>query len=112
MSALHHIKDVRKLEGPAFFKIAYRLPAYEGAARHDLEGWLEDVSEAEQQERINAMPPLYEAGHVADMRDKEGRVREPQAERTLTAEELMAAGPAAPQLGELVPMFQVTKLED
>jgi hypothetical protein len=32
-SAIHRIRDVRTLTGPAFYKLAFRLAAYEGVIR-------------------------------------------------------------------------------
>ena len=116
MSALHRIQDIGELDGPTFFALAYRLPAYEGASRTDLEGWLEDAQEAERQAEEAKFPPRYiDSG---DMREKEGRVSatpvyEPQRvqreDRAATLDELVAAGPPMPQLGEIAPIFEVAR---
>lgn len=43
MSVFHRIDDITALDGPTFFRLAWRLPAYEGAMRlrvqeaHDAE---------------------------------------------------------------------------
>lgn len=37
MSALHRIDDITSLDGPRFFRLAWRLPAYEGAMRARLQ---------------------------------------------------------------------------
>jgi hypothetical protein len=33
---LHHIRDITVMRGPVFFRLAWRLPAYQGAVRAAL----------------------------------------------------------------------------
>jgi len=119
MSALHHIRDITELDGPTFFRIAYRLPAYEGAARVDLEGWLEEVQEQERQfieQRDNeGRPPRYIYDEEDMRREKEGRVNmsTPAGEdRAATLEELAQAGVAMPQIGQIAPIFEMPTVAD
>lgn len=118
MSALHHIRDILELDGPTFFRIAYRLPAYEGAARVDLEGWLEDLQELERQlieERDNeGRPPRYIYDEEDERRDKESRLNVPTSTegRAATLDELRVAGPPMPQIGEIAPIFEIPVVGD
>jgi hypothetical protein len=118
MSALHHIRDICELDGPTFFRIAYRLPAYEGAARVDLEGWLEEAQEQERQfieQRDNeGLPPRYIYDEADMMREKEGRLNVPMptADRAATLEELAQAGVAMPQIGQIAPVFEMPTVTD
>lgn len=41
-SAVHHIHDMTRLSGPAFFRLAFRLPAYEGVMQARVRDLLED----------------------------------------------------------------------
>ena len=114
MSVFHNVSDIRELSGPTFFKLAYRLPAYEGASRRDLEGWLEDAQIAEVEAEERKYPPRYVNDvDLASMREKEGRVSEiSDGERAATLEELVAAGPAVPAIGQDVPIFTVIRVGD
>jgi hypothetical protein len=122
MSVLHQVRDIRKLDGPTFFRLAYRLPAYEGASRTDLEGWLEDVQGAEaqaEQARYEAQfPPRY-VDQAELSPEKEGRVSVPvqeasmiQPDRAATLAELAAAGKPEPFLGQIAPIFEMPTVTD
>jgi len=100
MSAFHGVRDIRKLDGPAFFKLAYRLDSYQGAvaaaaAREAGEGPVIDQELYQQQQR--QVPPLP--------------MPDPDAP-ALTAEQLEAMFPAAPQIGQEVGLFEITKVTD
>lgn len=125
MNVLHRVRDVLELDGPTFFHLAYRLPAYEGAARVDLQAWIEDLQELEQQAIQEAeeakYPPRYIDVSLDEMREKEGRVSmTPKAafleveheDRAATLEELRASGPAAPALGQMAPVFEIVKVTE
>jgi hypothetical protein len=118
MSALHRIRDILELDGPTFFRIAYRLPAYEGAARVDLEGWLEEMQEQERRlieaQENEGRPPRYIYDEVDAQRDKESRmnVSASTADRAATLDELRESGPPMPQLGELAPIFEIPIVGD
>lgn len=120
MSALHHIRDILELDGPAFFRLAYRLPAYEGASRVDLQDWITELQEQEREllelEANEGLPPryVYEDG-VEDMREKEGKLNVPKApteDRPATLEELQQSGPAMPQIGQMAPIFEMPIVGD
>lgn len=101
--------------------MAYRLPAYEGAARLELLDWFEDLQEKELLAEERKYPPRYIDVSLNEMREKEGRVNgTPKAaflqqgyeDRPATLEELAASGPAAPTLGQLAPIFEIVKVTD
>src|ERR1700744_318997 len=119
MSVFHHVSDILELSGPAFFALVYRLPAYGGATRAYLEGWLEDMQEKEaeafQRAEAKKYPPLYANG-TNGMREEvpvQAMTELPRpapTERVMTLDELAAAAGPAPHLGEFVPVFEVIKL--
>jgi hypothetical protein len=112
MSALHRVTDIRELDGPTFFRLAYRLPAYEGAARVDLEGWIADAQEAEELAIQQQMPPLY-PNKVATGEQPIATTplsEPPQEDRAMTLEELEVAGPPAPMFGQNVPVFEIVRI--
>lgn len=120
MSVLHQVRDIRELDGPTFFRLAYRLPAYEGASRTDLEGWIEDIQDAEaqaEQARHEAQfPPRY-VDQAELSREKEGRVNVPVQEasmtdRAATLAELAEAGKPEPFLGQIAPVFEMPTVTD
>jgi hypothetical protein len=108
MNALHRIRDIKKLDGPTFFRLAYRLPAYEGAARLDLEGWLEELNtELNPEKSLDEIrSELYGS---APRRPHEESVVQTDSTRVATLEELQAAGPAMPALQQNVPIFEVVR---
>jgi hypothetical protein len=112
MSALHQIRDITELDGPTFFRLAYRLPAYEGAARVDLEGWLEELTAEPIIEKSDSeiRAELYE--NYQERPEEEDDVVQPNSERVLTLEELVAAGPAKPEISQNVPIFEVVRSTD
>jgi hypothetical protein len=119
MSVLHHVQDILVLDGPTFFALAYRLPAYEGAARIELmdlfEGLEEQEAEAALAAEASKYPPRYVDVDLDEMRAKEGRVvgkPKEHEDRASTLEELRAAGPAAPLLGQLAPIFEMPVVTD
>lgn len=120
MSAIHGIRDICELNGPTFFALAYRLPAYEGAARIELTNLLEELEDLEAEEALKAeeskYPPRYIDVSLDEMRAKEGRVvgapEVVQEDRPATLDELRASGPAAPALGQMAPVFEMPKVTD
>jgi hypothetical protein len=88
------VEDAGELSGEVFFKLAHRLQGYHGAVRQSME--IRAMIEAENTEVTPAAPPVP-------------NYQPPASDRVLTREELIAAYPPAPELGELVPMFEVTK---
>jgi hypothetical protein len=123
MNALHRVRDILDLNGPTFFTLAYRLPAYEGASRIDLDNWVQEMQEQELRAEERKYPPRYIDVSLDEMREKEGRVNgTPRAafleeetdyeDRPASLEELRASGPAAPTLGQLAPVFEIVKVTD
>jgi hypothetical protein len=103
MSVYHRVNDILKLPGVVFWRLADRLPAYNGAVTRGMERLskeLETVTQADAREL------LYD--YVAEelVPDEEPEV---ETETVLTAEQLVALGPAAPALGQDVPIFEVVK---
>jgi hypothetical protein len=112
MSVLHRVEDIYELDGPTFFRLAYRLPAYSGAAKVDLEGWLEDIQEEErkqiERQATEGLPPRYVYDEVEDVRESQVPMPTVKHEdRAATLDELLQAGPPMPMFGELAPIFEI-----
>jgi hypothetical protein len=120
MSVLHRVRDICELDGPTFFTLAYRLPAYEGATRVALtdlfEGMEEEEAAAALEAEASKYPPRYVDVDLDEMRVKEGRVvgtpKAVREDRAATLQELRASGPAAPALGQLAPIFEMPVVTD
>jgi hypothetical protein len=82
MSVFHGVRDITTLDGPTFFKLAFRLPAYQGAVLVTLKGVASELQE---------------------------EAEEKKGPGTMTLEELQAAIPPAPSIGQMVPAFEVVK---
>jgi hypothetical protein len=100
MSVFHHIDDILELPGYVFWRLASRLPAYQGAVTMGIERLREEVRE-------------YQEEHVRDRLYTEPvdapQYRTPVSDEPLTADQLESIGPPAPELGEQVGLFEVTK---
>jgi hypothetical protein len=83
MSVFHGIRDISTMEGPAFFKAAWRLPSYSGAVQDTLKVLVQEQLEVEKEKR--------------------------EKEKTLSLEDIARMYPAAPSIGESVPMFEVVR---
>jgi hypothetical protein len=115
MHVFHDVADIGELDGPTFFRMAYRLPAYEGASRLDLAGWLEEIETEELLAEQHKYPPRYiDEVSLETMREKEGRVvgTSVHEDRAATLAELAAAGPPAPILGQNAPIFEMPTVTD
>ena len=112
MSVFHGIRDIEELDGPTFFRLAYRLPAYQGACRVDVEALLEaewvqeEVGEQDDRTPEEIRADLY-PDQVLKLGEEE-QVSEPMS-RGATLEDLEKAGPPAPILSELAPIFEVMR---
>ncbi len=83
MSVFHGVRDItREMDGPTFFKLAWRLDAYNGAAL------------------------------AAALRDAEETKQEEQEKGVMTLEELQAFGPAMPQVGQEVGLFSIARIPE
>jgi hypothetical protein len=103
MSRFHGIRDITELDGPTFFALARRLPAYGGAVSIAAERMREDLKLLQDQELMDNMYDTPHKTAAAAAKDEyvEGRV--------LSAEELEALGPPAPEIGQFVGLFEVAR---
>lgn len=101
-----------ELDGPTFFALAYRLDSYEGAVRAAA------MREAEEEQQMSSMgynpdypeePPEYVDAQPEPIRELDSTPYDDEVP-ALTAEQLAVMFPAAPQIGQEVPMFEVTKV--
>jgi hypothetical protein len=99
MSVFHGVRDIYTLDSQTFFRLAYRLLDYEGATLASVESAV-----GEYQERIAS-------GRTHDAPPGKSPTETPASPepRTMTLEELRIAYPAAPSIGEEVPMFEVVR---
>lgn len=120
MHIFHRIKDITTLDGPTFFTLAYRLPAYEGAARLELAHWVERIESSTEEIRPfteEDRAALYPGKAAEEIREEQRRMEARQTMledegRVATLEELLAAGPAAPLISENVPIFEIKRPTD
>ena len=56
MSVFHRVDDIGALDGPKFFRLAWRLPAYQGVIRARLLAEREDRRETPSSDRPAASP--------------------------------------------------------
>jgi hypothetical protein len=119
LSVFHGIRDaMRELDGPTFFALAYRLDAYQGAVtaaamREAGEGPVVDAEMYGEEEGYPIEPPQYvEQSGNGEMAAQPVAVQPASAGPdvpALTAEQLEAMFPAAPQIGQEVGLFEVTR---
>ena len=120
MHVLHGIDDITMIDGPTFFTLAYRLPAYEGASRLELAHWIERIESSTEEIRPfteEDRAALYPGKVAEEIREEQRRMEAQQTiseneGRVATLEELLAAGPAAPQISENVPIFEIKRPTD
>jgi hypothetical protein len=98
MSAFHRVGDIRKLDGPTFFKLAYRLESYQGAV-------------AAAAARETGEGPVVDAGLYQPTSDLSQVEVQPESP-ALTAEQLTAMFPAAPQIGQEVGLFEIAQVKN
>jgi hypothetical protein len=103
MSRFHGIRDITALDGPTFFKLAYRLPIYDGAVKVGIEMLQKEREEDHNADLMSRMydTPVEHPGASDAKAEPGGHV--------MTGEELLAAGPPRPELGEFVPIFDYVK---
>jgi hypothetical protein len=102
MSRFHGVTDILALDGPTFFALATRLPAYEGACLVALR-----LAKEQPQEELNGAE-LRELLYETPVEETQPPEEIAPEEHVMTAAELVAAGPAAPELGQLVGLFEIT----
>lgn len=99
MSVFHGVRDIYTLDGPTFFRLAYRLLDYEGATLSSVESAVAEFQDRQVSGRTHDAPPGKSPAEAPS----------PSEPRTMTLEELHMAYPAAPSIGENVPMFEVVR---
>jgi hypothetical protein len=116
MSRYHGVRDILSLDSPSFFALASMLPAYEGAVLHALRRHKDEpeVDPEELRAQLYTVPtevPIPAPTPIAEDVPAVETIQPPmiQEGHTLSAEELVAAGPPAPELGQYVGLFEVVK---
>ncbi|RPE39740.1 hypothetical protein EDD90_2757 [Streptomyces sp. Ag109_O5-1] len=77
MSVFHRVDDIHRLDAPSFFKLAWRLPAYQGVLHHHV---MQQTAEQNQQS------PGPQAGSTSYSAPSPGRDVNPGTQATLQAD--------------------------